>query len=137
MEKSEISDEIRIVLSEPTDNAQALLTARRLAAQVGFSEPGQVMIATAVSELATNILRYAKEGAVRLKIVRQNDRTGVEVLAEDDGPGIENLPEAMKEHFSGGSGLGLGLPSVQRIMDEFTIDSRPGHGTRVLARKWR
>ena len=69
--------------------------------------------------------------------MRQDDRTGVEVLAEDDGPGIENLSEAMKDHVSGGSGLGLGLPSVQRIMDEFAIDSSPGHGTRVLARRWR
>ena len=137
MEKSATSEEIRIVLSEPTDNAQALLAARRLSEQAGFLEPDQVMIATAVSELATNVLRYAKKGVVRLKIVRQHDRTGVEILAEDDGPGIENLSEAMKEHVSGGSGLGLGLPSVQRIMDEFAIDSSPGHGTRVLARKWR
>ena len=74
---------------------------------------------------------------VRLRLVRKEDRTGIEVLAEDDGPGIEDLSEAMKDHVSKGGGLGLGLPSVKRIMDEFSIESGPGRGTRVWARKWR
>ena len=137
MEDRKISEEIRILLAEPTDNAQAVVATLRLADQAGFSETDRCMIATAVSELATNVLRYAKKGVVRLRIVRQEDRTGIEVLAEDDGPGIEDLSEAMKEHVSSGNSLGLGLPSVKRIMDEFAIDSGPGCGTRVSAKMWR
>jgi serine/threonine-protein kinase RsbT len=137
MEDSKTSEEIRILLAEPTDNAQAVVATLRLADQAGFSEVDRSMIATAVSELATNILRYAKEGVVRLRIVRQENRTGIEVLAEDKGPGIEDLSEAMKDRVSSGSSLGLGLPSVKRIMDEFAIDSRLGGGTRVSAKMWR
>ena len=137
MDKSEISDESRILLSEPTDNAHAIVVALELAAQAGFGEMDRSLIATAVSELATNILRYAKEGVVTLRIVRQDGRTGIEVLAEDDGPGIEDISEAMKDHVSSRDSLGLGLPSVKRIMDEFDIDSGPGRGTRVRASKWR
>jgi len=138
MDKSEISDESRILLSEPTDNAHAIVVALELAAQAGFGEMDRSLIATAVSELATNILRYAKEGVVTLRIVRQDGRTGIEVLAEDDGPGIEDISEAMKDHVSSrDNSLGLGLPSVKRIMDEFDIDSGPGRGTRVRASKWR
>ena len=105
--------------------------------QATLSETDRSMIATAVSELATNILRYAKEGAVWLKLVREDQQTGIEILAEDDGPGIENVPEAMRDRVSSGNSLGLGLPSVKRIMDEFSLDSVLGQGTRVWARKWR
>jgi len=92
------------------------------------------MIATAVSELGTNIIRYAREGRVTLRIVSRGHRAGIEVLAEDKGPGIRDLDEAMKDHASTGKGLGLGLPSVRRIMDEFFIESRPGAGTREIGR---
>lgn len=132
-----MSEEVAILLTETTDNTQAVVVALELAGRVGFEEADKCMIATAVSELATNILRYANGGIVKLRILRRDGRTGIEVLAEDNGPGIEDLPEAMKEHVSSGDSLGLGLPSVERIMDEFTIDSSPGQGTRVLARKWR
>ena len=83
MEKNETSSEDRVVLTEPTDSAQAIVAALDLAARAGFSETARCMIATAVSELATNILRYAKEGVIRLRIVREDGRTGIEVLAED------------------------------------------------------
>jgi serine/threonine-protein kinase RsbT len=137
MEKSEMSEEIRIPLSEATDNAHAIVVATELAGQAGFDKVDQCMIATAVSELATNILRYAEKGVIQLTIIQCDNRTGMEIIAEDEGPGIENVPQAMEENSSTGNSLGLGLPSVKRIMDEFNIDSEPGQGTRILARKWR
>ena len=132
-----MSEEVAILLTETTDNTQAVVMALELAGRVGFKEADKCMIATAVSELATNILRYANGGIVKLRILQRDGRTGIEVLAEDNGPGIEDLSEAMKEHVSSRDSLGLGLPSVERIMDEFTIDSGLGQGTRILARKWR
>jgi negative regulator of sigma-B (phosphoserine phosphatase) len=124
-------------LYEPSDNAQVVYATRKLAAQLGFDESEQFLIATAVSELATNIIRYANRGRITLGMIREDSRTGIEVTAEDYGPGIANIDEAMQEHFSSGNGLGLGLPSVRRIMDEFAIASKPGQGTRIVVRKWR
>ena len=137
MEKSETQNEDRILLSEPTDSAQAIVAALDLATRVGFTETDRCKVATAVSELATNILRYAKQGVVRLRIVQEGGRTGIEVFAEDDGPGIADIAEAMKDHVSSRNSLGLGLPSVKRLMDEFHIESSLGRGTRIRARKWR
>lgn len=134
---TKVSQEFDFELSEPADNAQVVYAAKRLAAQLGFDESEQFLIATAVSELGTNILRYANRGRITLRMIQENNRTGIEVTAEDYGPGIVNIDEAMQEHFSSGRGLGLGLPSVRRIMDEFAIESKPGQGTRIVARKWR
>ena len=137
MENCRTTKEIRVPLEESTDNAQVVIAALELAVQAGFSETDRCMIATAASELATNILRYAEEGVLSLKLVRKEQKIGIEILAEDDGPGIENVPEAMRDHVSSGNSLGLGLPSVKRIMDEFSVDSVLGRGTLVWARKWR
>jgi negative regulator of sigma-B (phosphoserine phosphatase) len=132
-----VYNDINFELHEPSDNAQVVYATKKLAAQLGFAESEQFLIATAVSELATNIIRYANWGRISLKIIQEANRTGIEVTAEDHGPGIVNIDEAMQEHFSSGSGLGLGLPSVRRIMDEFAIESKPGQGTRIVVRKWR
>jgi anti-sigma regulatory factor (Ser/Thr protein kinase) len=134
---TKISKDLDFELSEPADNVPVVYATKKLAAQLGFAESEQFLIATAVSELATNIIRYANWGRITLRMIREEGRTGIEVTAEDHGPGIMNIDEAMQEHFSSGSGLGLGLPSVRRIMDEFAIESKPGQGTRVVARKWR
>ena len=132
-----VSQETRIELCEPSDAAQVVVGARRLAAQAGFTETIQFLIATAASELATNIVRYAGRGEVRLSIIENDGRTGFEVAAQDAGPGIADIDLALKEHYSSGRSLGLGLPSVKRIMDEFSITSLPGQGTIVVARKWK
>jgi phosphoserine phosphatase RsbX len=134
---TKFSQNLDFELYEPSDNAQVVYATRKLAAQLGFAESEQFLIATAVSELATNIIRYADRGRINLRMIEADSRTGIEVTAEDYGPGIVNIDEAMQEHFSSGNGLGLGLPSVRRIMDEFAIESKPGQGTRIVARKWR
>ena len=128
---------ILVELCEVSDAAQAVYSTRRLTAQMGFGETDQFLIATAVSELATNIVRYAGKGEIVIRTVIDAGREGIEVTARDSGPGIADIDRAMEEHFSSGNSLGLGLPSVRRIMDDFTIDSEPGHGTTIVARKWR
>ncbi len=128
----------RIVVTEIWDKEHAVLETRDLAAEAGFNKTGQALIATAVSELATNILRYAGRGELHLKILREKGRTGMEIVAADEGPGIADTMLAMQDHYSSQKGsLGLGLPSVKRIMDEFEITSHPGQGTHIRARKWR
>ena len=95
------------------------------------------MIATAVSELARNILKYASAGEIRLRQVEGPSGRGVEIETVDRGPGIEDVEAAMRDHFSSGGTLGLGLPGVRRMMDELSLESTPGEGTCVTAVKWR
>lgn len=128
----------QIVLSEFWDKDHAVIETRELAARLGFTKAEQTMIATAAAELSTNILRYAGKGELFLRVVRNPDRIGIEIVATDKGKGITDIEKALKEHYTTTRGsLGLGLPSVRRIMDDFEIDSSPTKGTRVLARKWR
>jgi len=129
-------DDIVFEVSDPSDNAQVVYSARHMLVQMGFDESQQYLIATAVSELSTNIIRYAKKGVITLRSCMDGDKTGFEVMARDHGPGIVNISNALKENISTGGGLGLGLPSVKRIMDEFIIQSAPGQGTHIIARKW-
>jgi serine/threonine-protein kinase RsbT len=96
------------------------------------------MISTAAAELSTNILRYAGKGELFLRIVGDTDRVGIEILAVDKGPGIYDVKKALEDSYTTTKGsLGLGLPSVRRIMDDFEIESSPVEGTRITARKWR
>jgi serine/threonine-protein kinase RsbT len=131
-------NERRITLVDPSDKERVVMTARYLAAEAGFDEINQFLIATAASELATNIVKYAKKGEVLLKIVQRDRQLGIQIIARDDGPGIKDIAKAMQDNFSTSKdSLGLGLPSVKRIMDEFKIESRPGQGTIVSTLKWR
>jgi serine/threonine-protein kinase RsbT len=118
-----------------------IVTARRkgrlLAEQLKFSSTDQVLITTAISELARNILLYARGGQIRLAQVVNHDRTGILVVARDHGPGIPDLERAMQPGYSTSSSLGLGLPGVKRLMDEMTIESSVGAGTTVTAKKWK
>jgi serine/threonine-protein kinase RsbT len=94
-------------------------------------------VATAASELANNLWMHSRRGGrVSLALSGEGAGRGVELRADDDGPGIADITRAMSEGYSTGGGLGCGLPGVQRLMDEFTIDSAAGRGTRVVARKW-
>lgn len=119
------------------DIAVATSEAKKIAEAVGFKETEQYMIATAVSELARNIFRYAVRGEITIKIITKKNKKGIEIVAQDNGPGIEDIEKAMKDHFSTGRGLGLGLPGVRRLMDEFVIDSEWQKGTKITIRKWR
>lgn len=113
-----------------------VLESTRYSQQAGFDEVMCRMIATAVSELVRNILKYAGSGAIRLRRVEGPGGRGIEIEVSDHGPGIEDIDAAMSDHYSSGGTLGLGLPGVKRMMDEFSLVSTPGEGTRVTARKW-
>ena len=128
----------RILLIDNEDVGSAIYEAKLMAIRVGFEETSQVLISTAVSELSTNIIRYAGSGEIILKTVHETGKTGIEIQAIDNGPGIDNIEKAMQDHFTTTpDSLGLGLSSVKRIMDTFKIDSIQGKGTRIIARKWK
>jgi anti-sigma regulatory factor (Ser/Thr protein kinase) len=118
------------------DVTQVVLAARDFARRLHFSEVESRAIGTAVSELATNILKYAEYGQVTIREVREGGRAGIEAVATDHGPGIEDIREALQDHFSSSGTLGLGLPGVRRLMDDFDIRSTAGEGTSVTIRKW-
>lgn len=114
----------------------AVIGTRRHALLAPFDPADRVLLSTVVSELGSNILKFAGSGEIRLRALQEAHRKGVEIVAEDHGPGIDNIARALEDHFSSAGTLGLGLPSVRRIMSELEIESAPGHGTRVTARKW-
>lgn len=118
------------------DIAIAVMTARSMAREIGLDEKDEFQVGTAVSELTTNVVRYAEKGKVRLEVIERKGCSGLEIMVEDRGPGIPDLDSAMKDQFSTQDSLGLGLPSVKRMMDEFTIVSNVGQGTRATIRKW-
>jgi serine/threonine-protein kinase RsbT len=131
-----MSSHRRLTIQKDADASRAALEATQYSLAAGFDETRSRMIATAVSELARNILKYANAGEIRLRRIEGPKGRGVEIEAIDRGPGIEDLDAAMRDHFSSGGTLGLGLPGVRRMMDEFSLDSTPGEGTRVTAVKW-
>ncbi|MDC0658868.1 anti-sigma regulatory factor [Leisingera sp. SS27] len=120
-----------------SDVVAARQLARRLAVEIGFSRPDQALIATAVSELARNIVKYADEGEIELCTIASGTRFGIKVAARDRGPGVEDVELAMQDGYSTGNSLGLGLPGTRRIVDDFEIRSEPGRGLIVTVAKWR
>ncbi|MEX2574564.1 MAG: anti-sigma regulatory factor [Balneolaceae bacterium] len=109
---------------------------RIVAEKIGFSANERTLIATVVSEICRNIIEYAKTGQVIIQVLLQNSRIGILITAVDNGPGISNIDMAMKDGFSTGRGMGIGLPGSRRIMDDFEIESTPEYGTTVIMRKW-
>jgi serine/threonine-protein kinase RsbT len=106
------------------------------AKEMVFTEVEIQMIATAVSELARNIIKYADKGEVIIGRVEKGYKSGIEIVVSDKGPGIADIEAAVTDHFSTSGTLGLGLPGVKRMVDEFEIQSEVGLGTTVLIRKW-
>ena len=118
------------------DVVTARQRARELAAPLGLSSTELIVIATAISEIARNVVAYAGEGEVVLSLIERGRRRGIRIIAEDQGPGIADLSLAMQDGYTTGGGLGMGLPGARRLMDEFEVESEPGKGTRVTMRKW-
>lgn len=110
---------------------------RELARELGFTSTDLALIATAISELARNIILYANSGEIVLGVTENGSRRGIKVIARDDGPGIPDIERALEEGFSTSRSLGLGLSGVRRLMDEFDIISEVGHGTTVTVKKWK
>lgn len=128
--------EIRVPINSDQDIVLARQKGRLLAAEAGFSAVDSTLIATAISELARNIVSYAKKGEIILQPLHNSHRTGISIVACDSGPGIPDIHLALRDGFSTSGSLGLGLPGVRRLVDEFQIVSSTGQGTVVKVTKW-
>lgn len=126
---------VRLDILTDKDVVSARQKGRELAAQFGFSPGDQTVIAAAISEIARNILLYARRGAVSFRLVDDGVRSAIVVVAQDEGPGIPDLTRALSDGYSTSGGLGLGLPGARRLMDEFDIVTGPGRGTTVTMSK--
>ncbi len=129
--------EVCIPISTDADVVRSRQQGRQLASQAGFSSTDLTLIATAISEVARNIVRFAERGEILVRLVGDGDRRGVSVVARDVGPGIPDVSRALVDGYSTYDGLGLGLPGSRRLMDEFEITSEVGKGTTVTMTKWR
>lgn len=131
-----VLDEERIAVRSEADMVAGRNRGRALARDAGFRTTDQTLIATAISEVTRNILRYAGEGELFVRVVVDAGRRGLVVVARDDGPGIPDIDAAMRDGYSTGRSLGLGLPGAKRLMDALHIDTVPGEGTTVTMEKW-
>jgi serine/threonine-protein kinase RsbT len=131
-----VSDERRITIRSDDDVVAARREARELAASLGFEPTDLTLLATAISEVARNITAYASEEEIVVSVRNNGGRLGIRVVARDAGPGIDDVDLALRDGYSTGDGLGLGLPGARRLVDEFAIDTAPGRGTVVTMVKW-
>jgi serine/threonine-protein kinase RsbT len=131
-----VSEEVRVEIRVDGDVVTARQKGRELAGELGFSNTDLTLIATAISEVARNIVSYADSGEIVLQIVEEHGRRGISVCATDSGPGIADVEKALQDGYSTGQGMGLGLPGARRLMDTFEVDSTPGVGTTVTMTKW-
>lgn len=132
-----MQSETRVAVSSAADIVTARQKGRALAMELGFSGSDLTLVATAISEVARNIVDHAMEGVIRLASVNQGSKHGIQIVAEDKGPGISDVSQAMQYGYSTRKGLGVGLPGAKWLMDEFDIDSRVGEGTTITMKKWR
>jgi serine/threonine-protein kinase RsbT len=128
--------ELRVVIESEADIVLARQKGRELAAVIGFGSADQTIVALAISEIARNIVSYAGRGEVRLASINVSGRRGLSIVAEDQGPGIANVEQAMRDGYSSAGSLGMGLPGAKRVMDQFELRSAPGQGTTVSMKKW-
>ena len=131
------ADEVRVRIDSDRAIVEARRRGRELADHAGFKSVDLAIIATAISELARNCLLYASRGEIIVRVTDDGHRPGVVIVASDHGPGIADVSQAMQDGYSTSGGLGLGLPGVRRLMDEFEITTGVGQGSKVTAKKWK
>lgn len=124
-----------IPINKEVDIILARKEGRELARELGFNSVEQCRIATAISELTRNIIRYAGHGKVLIRVILGR-RKGIEITCSDEGPGIDDIEIALQDGYSTNRGLGAGLPGTRRLMDDFEIQSAADCGTTVIIRKW-
>jgi RNA polymerase sigma factor (sigma-70 family) len=135
-EEQPAEGDVRVPVSRDADVVTARQKGREVAAVVGFSATEQTLIATAISEVTRNIVKFAERGEVTISAISADGRRGVSIVARDVGPGIEDPGQAMQDGFSTYQGFGLGLPGAKRLMDRFDLVSIAGEGTTVTMEKW-
>lgn len=128
--------EASVTIRQEADILAARKAARVIATRLRFNDTDLILVATAISEIARNILTYATSGEMIFEEVQEFGRRGLVVTARDEGPGIPDVERAMQDGFSTGKGLGLGLPGARRLMDDFSIESVVGRGTVIVMKKW-
>jgi len=136
VEREQASDTLRLSIASDEDILAARSQIRAAVLELGFAATDMVRIVTAVSELARNILLYAGRGELRVELISEEGREGVQITAQDEGPGIPDVAKALLDGFSTSGGLGLGLPGTRRLMDEFEIQTEVKRGTVVTVKKW-
>lgn len=128
--------ETRIPIQSEMDIVTARASGRSLATELGFTGTDATVIATAISEVARNIVEYSPGGEILLSRLHSNGHEGLLVVARDEGPGIADVEQAMRPGYTTANSLGLGLPGARRLVDEFEITSEVGKGTTVTMKKW-
>ncbi len=123
-------------IAGPADVEHVRREARRIARSLGWGRDDVELIVLVVSELATNLLRHARDGQLTVGTVSTANRAGIEIVSQDTGLGIDDINRALKDGFSTRGGFGSGLPAVRRLVDDLDIKSGP-NGTRIVARKWK
>jgi serine/threonine-protein kinase RsbT len=132
-----MGDEVRIPIDTDADLVTARAEGRAMAERLGFPRPDPTLIATAISEVARNIVVHVGRGEIVLKPFEDANRYGLVVIAIDEGPGLRDVEAALRDDYSGRGGLGLGLPGARRLVDDFELTSDAETGTTVTLRKWR
>ena len=128
---------VRVDIRQSDDVVRVRQLTRTFAVEIGLSLVDQTKIITAASELARNTLDYGGGGNVTVEALDQGGRRGVRLAFEDKGPGIADIEQALKDGFTSGKGMGLGLGGAKRLCNEFSIDSKPGEGTKVTIARWK
>ena len=131
------SEAVRIAVESDADVVTARRRGREVATRLGFSPTEATLLATAISEMARNIVKFAVRGEILVHEVTEGGRQGITIVVRDVGPGIPDVDQALKDGFSTYDGLGLGLPGTRRLMDQFELVTEAGRGTTVTMTKWR
>jgi serine/threonine-protein kinase RsbT len=131
-----MENESRVPINSAADIVTARQKGRVLAMKLGFDGSELTLIATAISEVARNIVDHAKRGEIFLAPANHGCKRGIAIVARDEGPGIPDVEQAMQYGYSTGKGLGVGLPGAKWLMDEFDIETQVGRGTKVTMKKW-
>lgn len=131
-----MANDTQVTVHSAADIVTAREKGRALALELGFIGSDLTMIATAISEVARNIVDHAKKGKIMLAPIGNGHARGISIVAKDEGPGIANIPLAMQYGYSSRQGLGVGLPGAKWLMDDFKIDTKIGKGTVVTMKKW-
>jgi serine/threonine-protein kinase RsbT len=131
-----LPQDILVNIRSDVDIVLARQQGRTMASTIGFSAIDATLIATAISELARNIVMYAQMGEVMMRCVETAHSKGILIVARDNGPGIRSIQDVLRDGYSTSGGLGLGLPGVRRLVDEFAIESELRRGTTVTVKKW-
>jgi len=131
-----LNHETAMPIRSDLDVLKARQTGKDMAANLRFSSSERTIIATAISEIARNTVLYAKGGHIVLKLIEYGRKRGIQIVAQDQGPGIPDLGLAMQDGYTTSQGMGIGLPGAKRLMDEFDIISEVGKGTTITMKKW-